>query len=538
MVCCWLIQAVAPRGLPNPDAISYLDISYSCLAGNWHALLNGYWSPGLPFMLTIWLKIFNPAPFHEGTVMHLFSFLSLIGALASFEYFISVFLIFRKKVVEDGGQDTGYGVPDSAIWLLGYSLFFWITTFLTPPSLEQPDILVFLLYLLASALSMQLVSYDKGWSRYFLLGMALGLGYLVKAVMFPVALTFYVALFFQSARFRWLPRLLFSVAVLLAVSLPFAMALSKTKGRFTFGDAGVIAYRHIMDMDEQPLTSTSIPQPEAAPHASEFTQIIHLGTYPPWSDPSHGYRATPFQFKWRSQLNRMHVVLHYYFDLFVVQLGGLLAGLLVLIFSGSVSEFAKRFVRQSVLWLPAAAGLAAYATMRVEGRFLAGFTIALFAASMASIHLPDSSDLQKVVKPTVFAVSLLLLSQSAVQVGHEAMKLLGRQKYPAWQVATTLHQMGLRDGDRVSYMGYALIDHEWAHLARLKVVAEIPEADVSNFWASAQTERVKAIQWLASSGARVLVTRNVPESAMSMGWTTVPDTDYCILKLPAANIHP
>ena len=79
---------------------------------------------------------------------------------------------------------------------------------------------------------------------------------------------------------------------------------------------------------------------------------------------------------------------------------------------------------------------------------------------------------------------------------------------------------------------------KWAHLARLKVVAEIPEADVSNFWASAQTERVKAIQWLASSGARVLVTRNVPESAMSMGWTAVPDTDYCILKLPEVNSHP
>jgi hypothetical protein len=537
MLCFWLIQAVAPRGVPNPDGIAYLDISYRCLAGNWHALLNGYWSPGLPFILTIWLKIFKPAPFQEGTVMHLFSFISLIGALASFEYFLCVFLIFRKKVGEDGGQGTGYEVPDRAIWLLGYSLFFWISTFLTPPSLEQPDILVFIVYLLASAMSMQLVSYDKSWSRYFLLGMVLGLGYLVKVIMFPLALTFYVALFFQPARFRRLPRLLFSVAILLAVSLPFAMALSKTKGRFTFGDAGVIAYRHIVDMDEQPLMSTFIPEPEAAPHASEFTQIIHLGTYPPWSDPSYGYRATPFPFKWRSQLNRTHVVLHYYFDLFVVQLGGLLAGLLILVFGGSASEFGKRFVRQSVLWLPAAAGLAAYATMRVEGRFLAGFMIALFAASTASVHLEHSVNLQKMVKPTVFAVSLLLLSQSAVQAGHEAMKLLGRRKYPAWQVATTLHQMGLKDGDRVSYMGHALIDHEWAHLARLKVVAEIPEADVSNFWASAQTERVKALQWLASSGARVLVTRNVPESAMSMGWTGVPGTDYCILELPEENIH-
>src|SRR6202035_5613616 len=101
------------------------------------------WSPAFPFLLAIWLKIFNPSPFREAVVLHLFSFISLVVALAVFEYFMRVFLAFRKTVIADE-QDSCQPVPDDWVWIVGYLLFFWISTFLTPPSLEQPDILVFI----------------------------------------------------------------------------------------------------------------------------------------------------------------------------------------------------------------------------------------------------------------------------------------------------------------------------------------------------------------------------------------------------------
>jgi len=537
MLCSWLAQALAARDLATADAVSYLDISYSCLGGNWHALINGWWSPGYPFLLAIWLKLFKPSPFDEAVVMHMLAFATLIVALLSFDYFMSVFLTFRKKLAEEYAEDIRESLPDAAIWLVGYSLFFWISTFLTPPSLEQPDILVFILYLLASALCMQLVSYRQQWSRYVLLGIVLGLGYLVKAVMFPLAFVFYLTLICQKDRFRSLPRLVISVAIFAAVSMPFCLVLSQSKGRFTFGDVGVMAYRHVMGMDEEPLPAPAKPKPAAAPHIGEFTQIIKLGTYPPWADPSHGYRATPFHFNFWRQLNRTHVVLRYYFELYIVQLGALISGFLVLLFSGSVRQFGKRLLRHVVLWLPAVTGLAFYASMRVDGRFLAGYTIALFAACAASMRMADSLNIQKLMRPIAFAVSFLLLSQVAVQVGHEGLKLFGRQKHSDWEVATTLHEMGVKDGDRVSYMGYALIDHAWAHLARVKIAAEIPQEDVLNFWAAEQAERVEATKWLAFTAAKVLVTRGVPNSAMAMGWRKVGDTDYYVLALPEENIH-
>jgi len=530
MLCAWLAQALAARDFATADAISYLDISYSCLTGNWHALITGWWSPAFPFLLAIWLKVFNPSPFREAVVLHLFSFISLVVALAVFEYFMRVFLVFRKKVVADD-QDSCQPVPDDWVWIVGYSLFFWISTFLTPPSLEQPDILVFILYLLAAVLCMQVVLEPQKWSRYLLLGLVLGIGYLTKSVMFPLAFVFYAALSFHKDRVRMLPKLMVSVIIFAAVCSPFALALSKSKGRFTFGDVGVMAYRHVMGMDEQPLVPETTPRPSAAPHIADYKPIIQLGTFPPWSDPSYGYRATPFHFMLRRQLNRTHIVLRYYFDLFVVQLAALFAGLLVLLFLGDRREFVKRFVRLPVLWLPALVGLAFYASMRVDGRFLAGYIVTLYAACVASIRLPNSMNLQKTTRAIAFAVSFLLLSQITVQVSHEAAHLFGRQPHPDWQVAAALEQMGLKKGDRVSYMGYALVDHAWAHLARVRISAEIPEEDILSFWASDKKERQDVINWLSSTIAKALITKNVPDSAMPMGWMRVADTNYYILSL-------
>jgi hypothetical protein len=92
MLGCWLMMSLgAPKAL-DADAIAYLDIAYSCVSGNWHAIVNGYWSPGYPLVLTALLKIFNPSPAHEPLLMHLLAFFSLALTLAAFEYFLKVFL--------------------------------------------------------------------------------------------------------------------------------------------------------------------------------------------------------------------------------------------------------------------------------------------------------------------------------------------------------------------------------------------------------------------------------------------------------------
>ncbi|HEY2455714.1 MAG TPA: hypothetical protein VGI13_00330, partial [Candidatus Acidoferrum sp.] len=82
------------------------------------------------------------------------------------------------------------------------------------------------------------------------------------------------------------------------------------------------------------------------------------------------------------------------------------------------------------------------------------------------------------------------------------------------------------------HMGDTLSDHAWAHLARVKLVAAIPEVDVPTFWAADQSQRLEALRWLAATGAKALVTRGVPATALSMGWQKIAGTDYYVLQLP------
>jgi len=532
MVCCWLAQALTAANSLDPDAVGYLNISYSCVAGNWHSLVNGYWSPALPFLLALCVKLFGFGPFREPLAIHLFAVASLVLALASFEWFISSFLAFRKQL--DGGNAglISGSLSDDTVRFLGYVLFFWISTFLVPPYLEQPDILLFAAYLAGSSLAMQIVSSNGGLWRYVLLGIVLGLGYLTKAIMFPLAFTFILAILLRKEWRRFLPRVVLTAIVFAAVSAPFIFELSKSKGRLTYGDAGAVNYRHIMGMDAQDNTGPLVPRPVAAPNAQDFTGIIELGAYPPWADPSNGYKGSPVHVDLRRQINRIHIVLHDYFDLYFGLLAPLLTVFLVLaIWDGEIWAFAKRLLAQPVLWLPAIGGLALYGLVRVEGRMLAGFTIGLFAACAAALRLKNTDGVPKAIRSAVIAVSIVLGSQIAMKVGHAVLQFHDNAKFPDWEVVKALQQMGIKPGDRVSYMGMALTDNTWTHLARVTMSAEIPEGDMLTFWAADRAERTEATRWLAATGARALVTRAVPSTAMSMGWRRVGETDYFILDL-------
>lgn len=317
----------------------------------------------------------------------------------------------------------------------------------------------------------------------------------------------------------------------MALSLPFCLALSSAKGRLTYGDAGVINYLHIMGLDITPLSPTALPRPSVTPHIQEYSDKLHLGTYPPWADPSYDFKGWKFVLHLKMQLNRTHVVLREYFDDYVVLLGSLLCGVVILFAMGDTRKTAARLLRCQILWLPAIAGLLFYATMRVSGRFLAGYTIVLAASCFAAIWFRESDYHSRLLRVVAIAVSVLLFLPAVVEAGHQIVGAL-RAPQPDLEVAKALGMMGIHENDRVSYMGDALTNSGWAHLAGAKIVAEIPTDDVASFWAASRDQQQEVLHWLAATNAKVLVTRDVPQPAMSQGWRHVADTSYYILPLP------
>ena len=189
MPLCWLVVALSSRHVLNPDGVSYADIAYACMRGDWHALVNAYWSPGYPVLLIGWLSIFRPSRYWEITAIHLLSVVSLIGTLFSLEFFLRGVPELRSNDGSAGGDCVV--LPVFAARAIIYTVFFWVTVYLTPASLDQPDILVFAMMLILGGITVRMIRHGRSdWGYYAIFGVVLGLSYLVKAVMLPMGLIF------------------------------------------------------------------------------------------------------------------------------------------------------------------------------------------------------------------------------------------------------------------------------------------------------------------------------------------------------------
>jgi len=94
MFFCWLVEGLSYPHSTFPDGIAYLDIAQACFREEWNALVNGYWSPGYPFLLSCWFFIFKPSPAHELVAAHVCNCIILLAALFCLEYFLNGIDVF------------------------------------------------------------------------------------------------------------------------------------------------------------------------------------------------------------------------------------------------------------------------------------------------------------------------------------------------------------------------------------------------------------------------------------------------------------
>jgi hypothetical protein len=538
----WLIVGLSSRHELDADGIAYADIAKSCAQGHWHALVNGYWSPAYPALLGVWFRIFHPGPAFEITSIRLFSCLALAGALASFHFFLRALSRYRRFRFAGDGEPL---ISNRAFEATGYGVFLWTTIFLTPPSVNAPDILVLSSVLLASALVMEICCEGGSFARFAGLGALLGLAYLCKAAMFPLAFVFLIVALTVAPNLRKaLPLAIAGLLCFAMVSGPFVIALSKAKDRVTFGDSGAIAYA--MSVDYVDITvywrgdppGSGVPKHPVrkisdSPPVYEYAAPIG-GSYPLWYDHSYWYDGVRPHLRLRKQLNVIHIGMRDYFNLLFVQLGALTGGFLALAWCASWLGVLRRFLCAFPVWLPAVTGFAMYALVHVEPRFLSGFVILLWAGCFVALRCREHQISSVVVRGVLVGVLIVLGLQIGVEVGHMASGGLLPRAYPDLEVAQKLNQIGIGSGDRVSYIGDALTDHLWAHLAGVSLASEVPLRGVPDFWAATVDSRRHIYELFAGSGAKAVVTTSLPPEIQPDGWQQVGATKYYILPLPSA----
>lgn len=561
---CWLIalalgllQAWGRRhdsadGLAymGPDGISYLDIGDAYIRGDWHMALNAMWSPFYSWLLGLTLHLFKPSPFWEFTVVRLVNFLIYAVALFSFAFFLHALRgdrVSRQSAAENF-------LPDWSWLVFGYTTFIWSSLLMNRVSRTSPDMLFAALIFLACGLLLRMRAQPARWRLFIAFGFVLGIGYLTKTVMFPIALVFLfvaVLLLRREVGLRSaMLRVALSLMIFLTIATPFIVALSRSKGRFTIGDSARLNYAWYVNKttpfihwqggppgNGRPAHTTRRISSE--PVVYEFATPVG-GSYSPWYDPSYWYEGVTPRFNLRQQLTAVarNLTFLYGFLLYRFFLVAIVLALFLLFFqSGRKRLLVRDIGAYWFLLAPSLIAVGLYLMINIEPRYLGPFVPVLVLSLFAAVRTPETREGRRLLAGLSLAVVLVFIvsvipltaraSYSAIRdlaPGHAASRDV------QWQVADGLQRLGVQPGDPVASIGNTMYA-AWPRLARVRVVAEIPktnEGDVEEFWSSSGERRRQALGALAGTGARVVVADSIPRWARADNWQRIGNTNHYV----------
>jgi hypothetical protein len=182
--------------------------------------------------------------------------------------------------------------------------------------------------------------------------------------------------------------------------------------------------------------------------------------------------------------------------------------------------------RMSLVWLPSLAALTMYALVHLEQRHVSGFVMVLFMGVLSSARA-SMKDGGAIKKRTVLLVILALALAMLWPVARDLRDTLANRPYEPWQVAVGLHEMGISPGARVGSIGTGLSAY-WAHLARVKIIAEVPESEQSSFLAAGSARKEEALRKFSELGVKAVIMKNSSAAGSMDGWQEVGGTHYYV----------
>lgn len=205
----------------NPDGVSYIDLARLVQAGRWDGLVNSYWAPLLPLMLSTAELEERFAPVQ-----------GLLG-LVSLAYFASGGFVLRELWRRGGWQGRVLGIGEASLGIFFVSLVAASHGVLTGPHVLTPDGLAGCFAMLAAGLLLR--AEREGYSKWkaVALGVLLGFGYLAKYPLFLFGLLLFGLIGVRQWRFASIAAGSFGL-----IAGPWIWLLSARYGRWTFADSG------------------------------------------------------------------------------------------------------------------------------------------------------------------------------------------------------------------------------------------------------------------------------------------------------------
>ena len=540
-----LIEAWSQRRFINEDGISYLDMSDVLIRHNWHLLINPIWSPLYPFLIGVATWLTRPSAQWEVPIVHALNFLIFLGALASFEFLMrQVIRVLRQENGREDG-DSRAPLPVWAWQLLGYSLFAWSTFgMIWAPRMITPDLLVATFVYLDAGLLLSLRASTDGTERSrtcLLLGLTLGLGYLAKAILFPMAFVFLVVAFFMIGEWRKavLP-VAMTFLLFCAVAAPLLIAMSMRVGRPSYSEVGNMNYAWHVNHFNPYFSSTSGPpsylkHPMALLHERPdvygFREPLAL-TYPPRSDMQYWSAGAGAVVNPRDQVQAIGENLHVLFaDVHIEPMWVLIGGTLILMLMSPNAP--RRFwsiLRSWPLFVPGVVAPCLYLLVSLEPRYVAPFLVLVLLGLFPGILLlnPENAAKRAAILTVATAASVMVLT--ALLVAYHLAGFPHEENGELFvQVGQSLNRAGVQPGEDVAIIGDSSDGCRWARMARVRIVAQILREDAGHFLQVASPGvKTEVYDAFARAGAKAVVAEQTPPSGGFEDWQRLGQSHYYV----------
>lgn len=485
-----LVQCWSYRFWIEPDGVNYLDVADAYLRHDWSTAINSYWSPLYSWLLALALHATQLSGYWESTILHLLNLVIFLFALRCGEFFISELLRSR----------TERSIPDWGLWTVGYCILLFVSLFMNAAYIDTPDLLTSSFVYIAAALLLRIHS-GRATPRIFLIfGGILGIAYLSKTVMFPIAFVFLAVAGIRRGT-------VLAFACFAAVSLPWIVILSRSVGHITYSDAGPAAYVEFVGHCGTPIHPPRILF--SSPQVREFAEPVRA-TYPPWYNAPYWTAGLRPCLHLKQQLAVLARSARNYLHILSGQKEFIAGFLLLLIAQPKLTPVHSR------LLLPPLFGLCLYAPIWVEGRYVGAFFFLIWLVLYSGLHV-RSGRLLKFVMLAIAVVTVFKIARAELERPHDSANV-------QWQIAQAIRKQGIESGMRVAVFGHSNAGDYWAHLLGVRVVADIQADAMPAFWSAPHELQDDILSRLSKFDVRAVVT---PDSKDD-DWQDVPGTSFGI----------
>jgi hypothetical protein len=558
------LQAWHGRFHASHGAVDLLDMGDAYFRGDRAMEVNGYFNPLYAWMLGAALHWLRPTAYWEFPVLHAVVFATYVLALFGFAFLLRELLDHREAILRRLSEaGKRFLQPPSWVWLvIGYGIFTWVSLDVIEVSQTNPDMLVAAFVYLASGLVVRIHRGKRDWLTFVLFGVVLGLGYLTKSAFLPLAFIFLgVAMFGVGKDRRAAGRLAIAALLFVLIAGPYVLALSRVKGRLTFGDAGRLNYawlvndvpiRHWQGSPEDGVPLHPTRQIFDEPATYEFGGPIG-GTYRAVYDPSYWYEGLKTRFSLRKQLVALWQNVNMIGSYFLRLNGAVFLSVVVLaLVSGRRADLLRDVRAYWFVLIPSLFGLSMYALVNGAGRYIGPFVAISALVPLLAIPLPNSDQSRRLMAGVAISIFLMLLSPigpSAIPKYFGSVWRDEEVEASPWQIAAELRKVGLHPGDEIALTSYGKYQMEWARLARLAIVAEVYYSPTisslrkNDFWRASPAIQGQILAAFARVGAKAAVSDVKPRwpgagAGSTGGWQPLGATGLYVYRLSGGGDAP